>query len=72
MAVQFILFNFTNYSPSIAMELKVKKEITLNDKSRDPSSLRKHPFLLAPRRWGRFAQNVTSGEERGETDVFAG
>ena len=32
-------------------------------------SLRKHPFLLALRRWGRF---VLSGEERGETDVFAG
>ena len=30
------------------------------------NSLRKHPFLLALRRWGRFA------EERGETDVFAG
>ena len=27
MAVQFILFNFANYSPSIAMELKVSKEI---------------------------------------------
>ena len=27
-AVQFILYNFTNYSPSIAMELKVNKEIT--------------------------------------------
>ena len=36
------------------------------------NSLRKHPFLLALRRWGRFARNVTSGEERGETDVFAG
>ena len=36
------------------------------------SSLRKHPFLLALRRWGRFARNVQSGEERGETDVFAG
>ena len=39
-------------------------------------SLRKHPFLLALRRWGRFARrnarNVPSGEERGETDVFAG
>ena len=33
-------------------------------------SLRKHPFLLALRRWGRFA--VPSGEEWGETDVFAG
>ena len=33
------------------------------------SRLRKHPFLLALRRWGRF---VASGEERGETDVFAG
>ena len=31
------------------------------------NSLGKHPFLLALRRWGRF-----SGEERGETDVFAG
>ena len=29
--------------------------------------LRKPPFLLAPRRLGRFA----SGEERGETAVFA-
>ena len=27
-AVQFILFNFANYSPSVAMELKVSKEIT--------------------------------------------
>ena len=44
------------------------------------SSLRKHPFLLALRRWGTFraeerrssARNVPSGEERGETDVFAG
>ena len=35
-------------------------------------SLRKHPFLLALRRWGRFAQNIPSSEEPGETDVFAG
>ena len=27
-AVQFILFSFANYSPSIVMELKVSKEIT--------------------------------------------
>ena len=27
-AVQFILFNFASYSPSIAMELKVTKQIT--------------------------------------------
>ena len=27
-AVQFILFNFANYSPIVAMELKVSKEIT--------------------------------------------
>ena len=42
---------------------------------REKSSLRKHPFLLALRRWGRFARrkrNVPSGEERGETDVFVG
>ena len=34
----------------------------------------KHPpVLLALRRWGRFsARNFPSGEERGETDVFAG
>ena len=36
------------------------------------NSLRKHPFLLALRRLGRFARNVPIGEERGETDVFAG
>ena len=30
-------------------------------------SLRKHPFLLALRRGGRFARR-----KRGETDVFAG
>ena len=35
-------------------------------------SLRKHPILLALHRCGRFARNVHSGEERGETDVFAG
>ena len=35
-------------------------------------SLRKHSFLLALRRRGRFARNVPSYEERGETDVFAG
>ena len=35
-------------------------------------NLRKHPHLLALRRWGRFAPNVPSGEARGETGVFAG
>ena len=35
-------------------------------------NLRKHPLLLALRRWGRFAPNVPSGEARGETGVFAG
>ena len=28
MAEQFVLFNFANYSPSFAMELRVSKEIT--------------------------------------------
>ena len=28
MAVQFILFHFANYLPSIALKLKVSKEIT--------------------------------------------
>ena len=36
-------------------------------------SLRKDPFLLSLSRWRRFsARNVPSGEERGETNVFAG
>ena len=35
-------------------------------------SLRKHRFLLALRRRGRFARNVPIDEERGETDVVAG
>ena len=35
-------------------------------------SLRKHPFLFALRRWACFVRNVPSGEEQGETDVFAG
>ena len=40
-------------------------------------SLGKHPFLLALRhgdvsRGGSSARNAPSGEERGETDVFAG
>ena len=26
---------------------------------------RKHPFIFALRRWGRFAQNVPGGQERG-------
>ena len=34
-------------------------------------SLRKHPLLLTFRRWERFARNVLSGEERGETVVFS-
>ena len=40
--------------------------------ARRGASLRKDPFLLALRRWGRFARNVPSGKERGETDLFAG
>ena len=37
-------------------------------------SLRKHPFFLALRRWGRFAQRTSpaSGEEPEGTDIFAG
>ena len=35
MAVQFILFNFANCSPAVAMELNVSKEIHVNDKIRD-------------------------------------
>ena len=31
-------------------------------------SLRKDPFPLALRRWGRLARTVPSGEKRGETD----
>ena len=43
-----------------------------NDRNEIGFSLRKHPFLLTLRRWGRFARNVPSCEERRETDVFAG
>ena len=32
MAVQFILFHFANYLPSITMELKVSKVILLHEK----------------------------------------
>ena len=48
-------------------------QLLLTKKSSNCSnySLRKHPFLLARRRWGRYARNVPGGEER-ETDVFAG
>ena len=37
-------------------------------------SLRKLPFFLALRRWGRFAQRTSpaSGEEPEGTDIFAG
>ena len=35
MAVQFILFNFANYSPSITMELKVSKETAGKSEIRD-------------------------------------
>ena len=33
-------------------------------------SLQKHSFLLALRRWGRFARNVPSGEERRRNGCF--
>ena len=40
--------------------------------ARRGASLRKDPFPLALRRWGRFARTVPSGEKRGEKDLFAG
>ena len=40
MAVQFILFNFANYSPSIAMELKLSKEITCINNKMTKSEIR--------------------------------
>ena len=56
------------------MRVELKKKITRVEKERtltscvvyrclhltDTSSLRKHPFLLALRRWGRFARNSGS------------
>ena len=39
MAVQFTLFNFANFSPSIAMELKVGKKSHVNGKIRDPGQM---------------------------------
>ena len=56
----------------------VVEPVGLADVRRRISSLRKRPFLLSLRRWGRFARrkrktrNVPSGAEGGETDVFAG
>ena len=41
--VQFILFNSANYWPSIAMKLKISKEITCNDKIRDPRQTNMSP-----------------------------
>ena len=49
-AVQFILFNFASYSPSIAMELKVSKQITCTDtsrKSRQTNMSPEHYFEVA-------------------------
>ena len=37
-AVQFILFNFANYSPSIAMELKVSKETASKGRKQRPET----------------------------------
>ena len=53
----------------------VVEPVGLADVRRRISSLRKRPFLLSLRRWGRFARrkrktrNVPSGEEGGETDA---
>ena len=47
-AVQFILFNFANYSPSVAMELKVSNEITgkwQNQRSEKTNMPPEHYFL---------------------------
>ena len=57
-----------------AMQVLILPKLSLPHSSRIAYymllSLRKHPFLLALRRCGRFAR--FSDEERGETDVFAG
>ena len=54
--------------------VKTKFRFLQSSENKMDTSLRKHPFLLTLRRWGHFARkrNVPSGEERGETDVFAG
>ena len=59
----------TGLGPEVKFPLTVCCEVSLLT---EPPSLRKHPFLLALRRGGRFALNVPGGEEQGETDVFAG
>ena len=65
---QVPLKNFENIQKNSSTNNIVEK-----NKNNGPfSSLRKHPFVLALRRWVRFARNVPSGEERGQTDVFAG
>ena len=45
-AVQFILFYFANYSPSIAMELKVSKEITCKWQNQRLETNRYVPWAL--------------------------
>ena len=56
---------FLSYSFGIeTISTFVHSRSSLKNHTRFQTSLRKHPFLLALRRWGRFA--------RGETDVFAG
>ena len=59
-AVQLILFNFANYSPSISMELKVSKEITcVNDKIRDPLQTNMSPqhYFLSCKQQGSTMKN---------------
>ena len=57
-----------------ATRLRVTKyrTSTIDVNRTDIGSRRKHPFLPISHHGGRFARNVPSGEERGETDVFAG
>ena len=60
--------------PAFRKKKKARQTTCHSNKESTPiNSLRVQPFLIAPRRQGRFARrNVISGEEQGETAVFAG
>ena len=81
-----ILCNIIFQNKALNMEERWKRFVTINPESivcnfsRPTRSIgqRLYTYIardnihFALRRWERFARNVPSGEERGETDVFAG
>ena len=48
----------------ILLQALLLRKTLLKTKNRMLNSLRKHPFLLALRRWGRFATPAAKSEEK--------